>query len=71
MEWIIIKDKKPPKDKWVLLYNGHWRGVGKRFNKVDRDEPDYCDETTEYISPDPTHWMPLPSPPTQSTKPNE
>lgn len=62
-EWISVKDMKPKKDEWVLLYNGYWRGVGKRFTKSDRDEPDYCDEITEYISPDPTHWQPLPEPP--------
>lgn len=62
--WIRVKDKKPRKGKYVLLYNGHWIGVGKyQPNSELVYEPKWQDETTEYITPSPTHWQPLPKPP--------
>lgn len=53
---------------YVLFYNGNHIGVGYRrdMDDVDEDEPDCCDETDEFIEPQPTHWMPLPEPPTTS-----
>lgn len=51
-----------PGEQWMLLWNGHWRGVGRRWAGYDGD-PGFCDETTEFITPEPTHWLPLPTPP--------
>lgn len=51
-----------PGEQWMLLWNGHWRGVGRRYAGYD-DDPGFCDETTEFIEPAPSHWMPLPAPP--------
>lgn len=70
-DWIPVEEKMPPEDKWILLYNGHWRGVGKYnhdeyFEPNDEDgfkSPEWSDETGDFINPDPTHWMPLPEPP--------
>jgi len=65
MNWINIETDKPQQGKWVLLYNGHFMGVGKyRVNDVyEFPEPEWSDEIGEYITPEPTHWMPLPEPP--------
>jgi hypothetical protein len=27
------------------------------------DDPEWCDETGEFIEPQPTHWMPIPAAP--------
>jgi len=69
--WIKVEDKKPEEDKWVLVFNGYWTGVAKynedkNYDPADEDdyrEPEWEDETTEYFSPIPTHWQPLPNPP--------
>ncbi len=64
-DWISVGEL-PAIDKWVLLFNGHWVGVGKYHPDEDRDSnPEWQDETSEYINPIPTHWMPLPQPPKQ------
>lgn len=65
-KWIDVKDKKPPKGKPILLYNGHWIGVGyykKNYKMKDPDEPKWSSEDGEYIYYDATHWQPLPEPP--------
>lgn len=65
-KWIKVSDKKPPKGEPILIFNGHWIGVGyykKNFALNIEGEPDWSDETTEYIEPGATHWMPLPEPP--------
>ena len=68
MEAISVKDRLPEKHVWVLTYPNPY-GSGKKFN--------YPDWTLAYLSAndvwvnsaqskrwtDPTHWMPLPSPP--------
>lgn len=66
--WIAVKDGNIEKDKWYLLYNGYWTGVGKHKPPEDPEdgEPEWQDETSEYIEPYPTHFMTLPSPPNQS-----
>lgn len=67
--WISVEDK-PEKAKPILLFNGFWTGVGyydKNYLLNMDDEPKWSDEIGEYISPEPTHWQPLPAPP--KTKP--
>ena len=65
-DWIkIAKNNLPEIGKWVLLFNGHWTGVGKYSPNEDEEylEPEWQDETSEYIAPYPTHYMQLPNPP--------
>jgi hypothetical protein len=69
--WISVGGYELPNiGEWVLLYNGYWTGVGKRnrIEEGDHEEKMWEDETQEYITPSPTHFMPLPSPPKQQTK---
>lgn len=64
--WIDVNDKKPPKAKPIMIYNGHWIGVGyykKNYKLKIEGEPKWSDETGEYITPNPTHWQLLPPPP--------
>ena len=68
LSWVSVDSNPPEQDKWMLLFNGHWIGVGK-YDKCEDEEfstPEWQDETHEYIHPIPTHWMPLPAPPSQS-----
>lgn len=48
---------------YILLWNGFHVGVGFRRRPNYPDDPEFCDETGEFIEPQPTHWMPLPPPP--------
>lgn len=53
-----------PKDGTPFLaWNGHWRGVAMYFEARYEEDPEWVDEQTNYIEPEPTHWMPLPTPP--------
>lgn len=61
--WIPVDEKLPEVEKWVLLWNGHWIGVGKYAPDEVDGSPEWQDETTEYIGPVPTHWMLLPDKP--------
>jgi hypothetical protein len=64
--WVRVGGHELPHiGEWVLLYNGHWTGVGKRnrIEEGDHEETMWEDETHEYITPIPTHFMPLPKPP--------
>lgn len=61
-------ESAPRDDDFVLLFNGYWRGVGRRQLR-DPDCPyAYVDETSEFIGPNPTHWMPLPAPPSAAAR---
>jgi len=53
-EWISVEDRLPEQDVDVLFY---WKGDGCQIDCIeDADNPlDWAYE--------PTHWMPLPSPP--------
>lgn len=61
-----------PKDgTWFLAWNGNWRGVCQYHEPYHGEEgaaeftdPVWVDETDDFIEPPPTHWMPLPDPPT-------
>jgi hypothetical protein len=50
--------------EFVLVWNGHHRGVAY----LEWDDYDslyrWFDEGGESVEPEPTHWMPLPEPPT-------
>ncbi len=66
--WVKASKRKPEEGKWVLLNNGYWTGVGRykpdhEDDDVDLKAPAWQDETTEYISPTPIYWMPLPNKP--------
>lgn len=52
------RDSKP-----VLLFAGHWRGVGNYEEARYDGDPVWVDERAEFIEPCPTHWRPLPAPP--------
>lgn len=68
--WISVKDRLPEEDKWILLTTGNFIGVGKyrRYPWYKEEEqPEWSDETSEYIHPEPTHWMKLPTPPKPGT----
>lgn len=47
--------------RYVLFWNGHHTGVG--YHSQDWEGDWFYDETGEPIEPAPTHWMPLPDPP--------
>jgi hypothetical protein len=61
-EWQPI-ETAPRHDGPFLAWNGHWRGVCRYWEPAYPDDPVWVDETTEFIEPQPTHWMPLPPPP--------
>jgi len=61
-EWQPIETA--PKDgTYFLCFNGNWRGLSRYWEPNYEDDPIWVDETTEFISPPPTHWMPLPAAP--------
>lgn len=56
---------RPP---YVTVFNGNHVGVGYRTSPNYSDDPEWCDETGEFIEPPVTHWMPLPLPPDGSPR---
>lgn len=67
--WIAVSERLPEANRWVLVHNGKWTGVG-----VYRPAPTYANEPEEYwqdehcefielLGPKVTHWQPLPTPP--------
>jgi hypothetical protein len=65
-EWVPVAESMPEPNKWVLLWNGHWRGVGKFDSTWDEEYNQWQDEATQFITPAPTHWMLLPDPPAEA-----
>lgn len=66
--WVEVIDRPPEPDKWVIVYNGNWCGVGRHRPLDDyREESErWQDEHAEYIEHcggKVTHWMPIPKPP--------
>lgn len=63
MDWQPI-EAAPRDGTTFLAFNGHWRGVARYWEALYPDDPIWVDEHSEFIEPPPTHWMPLPAPPT-------
>jgi hypothetical protein len=65
MEWISVKDQLPEIDQKVLVWNIKF--PDPEFLDIGYYDPDSCPDTCwrceEYMSIEPTHWMPLPEPP--------
>ena len=50
--------------RYILFYNGCHVGVGFCYPSEDGDNGTlYVDESDAIITPEPTHWQPLPAPP--------
>jgi hypothetical protein len=65
-DWILVIDALPPQEEWVITYcpddeNPIWLGRWRRNPVLRRVE--WQDEEGYDIDP-PTHWCPLPAPPT-------
>jgi hypothetical protein len=68
MEAISVKDELPPKNRWVLTYPNPY-GSSNQFNYPDWTLA-YLNVNSVWVSSahskrwkDPTHWMPIPPPP--------
>lgn len=59
----VREGEEPWDGEPLLLWNGHWRGVGMYNEPNYEGDPIWVDEHTEFIEPGPTHYMPLPAPP--------
>ncbi len=61
-----------PQD-YVLLWNGQHVGVGAIHSEEYAEEVGsrYWDEGGQSIMPEPTHWMPLPAPPSSPIEPDK
>lgn len=65
-EWISVKDKLPPHEEYILIYESYKEMTFEYYSLAYYDETkkkffnasDASDET-------PTHWMPLPSSPNE------
>jgi len=58
-QWRPIEEAPKEAGKFYLGWNGHWRGVIQYFVPAYLDDPEWVDETTEFIEPPPTHFIPL------------
>lgn len=72
-EWIPVAERMPPDDTDVLLCRGEERIVGRWFTEDKEDGPYWIsnadfDEWHMNASELPTHWQPLPAPPTHEKK---
>lgn len=62
LKWRSI-DEAPRDGTPFLAWNGHWRGVAAYHAPNYEGDPVWVDEQREYITPPPTHCMPLPPAP--------
>lgn len=68
MEWITIRDKLPPQDENVILYDGNEVFCGNHYLSKEGKicfGIQCCDGNCYgwYEKKEITHWMPLPEPP--------
>lgn len=63
MQWRPIETAPKEKGKYLLGWNRHHSGVIQYWPRAYEDDPEWVDESTEFIEPPVTHWMPLPPPP--------
>jgi hypothetical protein len=62
-KWISVKDKLPPFNHEVLIYDGESFHLGSLYNyEFVGDENEWIQQRDGH-SIDATHWMELPSPP--------
>lgn len=67
-EWISVEDELPPTDTMVLICWSDSPDI-----EPEKDFMDICTDTgcpfwANYLNDMPTHWMPLPEPPTKECK---
>jgi hypothetical protein len=68
MEWRSIATA--PKDSTVLIYDAYDRRVGQAYHTVWNGSDAWCwEEMADGLVRNPTHWMPLPTPPDTEEKP--
>ena len=63
--WVAVTEQLPEREKWVLVTNGKWTGVGG-YMYEENDSECWQSETHEFIEhlgPKVTHWMELPAAP--------
>lgn len=63
MQWRPIEEAPKEAGKYLLGWNGHHSGVTQYWPPTYEDDPEWVDESTEFIVPPITHFMPLPPPP--------
>lgn len=61
-QWRPIETAPKEKGKYLLGWNRHHSGVIQYWPRAYEDDPEWVDESTEFIEPPVTHWMPLPPP---------
>lgn len=58
-QWRPIEEAPKEEGRFYLGWNGHWRGVIQYMVPAYLDDPEWVDETTAFIEPPPTHFIPL------------
>lgn len=68
-KWTPVSERLPEREKWVLVHNGKWTGVGAYMYEDDDSEcwQDERREFIEHLGPKVTHWQSLPSAPVDRT----
>lgn len=67
MNWISTKDKEPPMDTTVLICWSDAPDIDPEMDYMTVDE-NLNGYWANYNGDEPTHWMPLPAPPTGEQK---
>ena len=72
MSWISVDDRLPGTKEYVLVadwYSGDNYGMVKAYYNsawfIDKDSVNVCGNAVADLGFDPTHWMPLPKPPSE------